>query len=587
MHRLCALALLCVYAYALPAPTWRLTKSPHFEIYSQAGDETTRSNALWLEQLRAFFVQQTGREADSLPPVRVIGFRSAAEYKPYRLRPTSDGYFVGTGSRDYIVMVTMGASEFPVVAHEYAHAILHAGGLQLPPWFNEGLAEFFSTIHIREKGVTLGGELPSNAGSLRRGAWMPLSQLLALPVDSPLRDARESAGLFYAQSWALTEMLVLSPEYGPRFHTFLAALSSGTPSLKALTEVYAKSVDTIANDMRTWVNSRSKFTPVPLPALVTAKVRVEVSDVPAFAAQAILADLLLATGELERAEALYKDLSRERPESADVSAALGTIALRQGDYDRARRHWKRAIDQGVTDATLCYQYAVLADTAGLPADDEVRPALQRALALNPEFDDARYKLALLEKNARQFEAALEQLRAMKTITPARAYNYWTAMADACNEIGRRDEAVAAANKAAMYASTPAERALAAELAHVAQTDLAVAFSRDANGRPQMVTTRIPHNATNWNPFIEPGDDIRSVQGMLREIECGEKGMRILVDTTGGPLKLAIPDPSHVQMRNAPAEFTCGPQPASPVTAEYALTRSPENGDGVVRGLAFR
>ncbi len=107
----------------------------------------------------------------------------------------------------------------------------------------------------------------------------------------------------------------------------------------------------------------------------------EVSEVPAFDAQLILADLLLATGRLERADTLYRQLARERPESADVSAALGTIALRQGDYDRARQHWKHAIDQGITDAMLCYRYAVLAETAGLPAGD-VRPVLERALASN-------------------------------------------------------------------------------------------------------------------------------------------------------------------------------------------------------------
>jgi tetratricopeptide (TPR) repeat protein len=586
MHRFCALALLFTNAHALPAPTWRLTKSPHFEIYSQAGDETARSTALWLEQLRAFFLQQTGQKSDSLAPVRVIGFRSPSDYKPYRLRPTSDGYFVGTGSRDYIVMVTAGASGFRVAAHEYAHAILHAGGLQLPPWLNEGLAEFFSTIHIGERSITLGGEPPSNFSQLRHGAWMPLSQLLALPADSPLRDARDAAGLFYAQSWALTEMLVLSPEYSPRFQSFLTALSSGTTSLRALTTVYAKSENTIVTDVHAWVNSRSRFAPVTLPALATGKFQVEISDVPAFAAQLILADLLLATGELVRAEALYRELARDQPDCADVSAALGAIALRAGDYDQARRHWKHAIDQGVPDAMLCYRYAVLAATAGLQAD-EIRPALERALELNPEFDDARYTLALLEKNNGRYEAALEQLRAMKIVAPVRAYDYWTAMADASNEIGKRDEAIAAAKKASEHASTPAQRSRAAQLTHIAQTDLAVEFSRDANGRVQMVTTRIPHNASNWNPFIEAGDDIRSVQGTLREIECSEKGMRILVDTTGGPLTLAIPDPSHVQMRNAPAEFTCGPQPGNPVTAEYAATKATQNGDGIVRGLEFR
>jgi len=586
MRRIFLLAALCACAHALPAPNWRLTRSPHFEVYSQTGDETARSTALWLEQLRAFFLQQTGQKSDSLPPVRVIGFHSTGEYQPYRLRPTADGYFAGTDSRDYIVMMTLGAGEFHVAAHEYAHAILHAGGLKLPPWLNEGLAELFSTIHIGERAVTLGREPPSNAPLLRHAAWMPLSELLALPAESPLRDKRESAGLFYAQSWALTEMLVLSPDYGPGFQTVLTALAAGTPSVKALTTVYSKSLDSIAGDVHAWINNRNRFTPAPLPALVPEKIRVEVSDVPAFDAQLILADLLLASGRLERAEALYRELARERPEYPDVSAALGTIALRQGDYDRARRHWKQAMDRGITDAMLCYRYAVLAETAVLPAD-EVRPALERALALDPDFDDARYKLALLEKNARQFESALEHLHGMKIIAPVRAYSYWTAMADASNEIGRRDEAIAAAKKASEHASTPAERALAAQLAYVAQTDLSVAFSRDANGRAQMVTTRVPHNISNWNPFIEPGDDIRRVQGTLREIECGEKGMRIVVDITGGALTLAIPDPSHVQMRNAPPEFSCGPQPANPVTAEYAVTKAPENGAGVVRGLEFR
>ncbi len=263
------MAAFCVCAYALPAPNWRLTRSPHFEVYTQAGDETARSTVLWLEQLRAFFLQQTGQKSDSLPPVRVIGFRSRSEYQPYRLRPTSDGYYAGTGSRDYIVMMTLGTSDFNVAAHEYAHAILHADGLELPPWLNEGLAEFFSTIQIGERAVTLGGEPPSNASSLRHAAWMPLSELVALPAESPLRDKRESAGLFYAQSWALTEMLVLSPDYGPRFQTLLTALSSGTPSLKSLTTVYGKTADAISNDVHAWVNNRAKFTPVPLPALVT------------------------------------------------------------------------------------------------------------------------------------------------------------------------------------------------------------------------------------------------------------------------------------------------------------------------------
>ena len=44
--------------------------------------------------------------------------------------------------------------------------------------------------------------------------------------------------LFYSQTWALTEMLMLSPEYGPRFRLLLGSLALGTGSETALHSVY-------------------------------------------------------------------------------------------------------------------------------------------------------------------------------------------------------------------------------------------------------------------------------------------------------------------------------------------------------------
>jgi len=87
-----------------------------------------------------------------------------------------------------------------------------------------------------------------------------------------------------------------------------------------------------------------------------------------------MADMLLASGNLDRADALYRDLAQDAPNDADVSAALGTIALRRGDKDRARQEWKLAIGQGIQDAALCFQYESLAELAGVP-EDELRPVL--------------------------------------------------------------------------------------------------------------------------------------------------------------------------------------------------------------------
>ncbi len=174
----------------------------------------------------------------------------------------------------------------------------------------------------------------------------------------------------------------------------------------------------------------------------------EVSPVSPLASRVLLAQLLLAAGEFDRAEALFS--AWWSADSAEVSAALGTIALHKGDRDAARFAWGRAVALGITDAQLCYRYAILADQAGLSPDD-IRPALERAVALQPDFDDARYQLALLDKNAGRYEAALEQFQAMRGCRTARAYAYWLALADTFNELGRRDEAQSAAEHAAEHA----------------------------------------------------------------------------------------------------------------------------------------
>jgi thioredoxin-like negative regulator of GroEL len=552
-------------ALAATAPPWRLTHSANFEIYAQSSDQRAREMLLWFEQLRAFFQQQGGSSPTPSQPVRVIVFTSEREYQPYRLRSTADAYYVGSGSQDYIVMGTDDPAKFGLAAHEYAHLVLRASGGQLPPWLKEGLAEFFATLHITEHATQLGGVLPGRFRALQRRTWLPVAELMSISEESQKGQNRDAAELFYAESWALTEMLLLSPKYAAGFRPILAP-----PNLD---------IEAVTRELHHWID-QPKLPVIDLPELAAPDVHVEVSAVPPLAMQSLLAQVLLAAGEFDRAEARFQSL----PDTAEISAALGMIALHKGDPEGARRAWKRAIDEGITDARLCYHYAILADRASLPADD-IRPALQRAVALQPDFDDAHYQLALLEKNARHYEAAIEQFHAMRSVPDTREYAYWLALADTFNELGQRDEAQSAARHASERATTARERARAAEETYIAQTDPGVQFARDASGHLQLVTTRMPHQQLDWNPFIEPADEIHRVQGTLREIDCGQL-TTIRVETSGKLVTLAIPDLQHVQMRHAPPDFVCGPQPpASRVLVDYAQTRDGSTA-GIVRGMDF-
>jgi hypothetical protein len=130
-----------------------------------------------------------------------------------------------------------------------------------------------------------------------------------------------------------------------------------------------------------------------------------------------------------------------------------------------------------------------------------------------------------------------------------------------------------------YASTSDERERAVQLQWMADTELAVEIE---GGKFRAV--RVPAGTLARNPFIEPGDQPQRVEATLREVECGESGIRVLVDSPAGALTLRVPDPSRVEIRNAGSvafEFTCGMQEARKVLVEYAAASL------VLRGLELR
>jgi len=551
---------------------WTVAANAHFEVYTDAGGERARASLEWLEQLRGWLIRETGLRPDRLRPARVIGFATALEYSPFRLRETADAYYIGTEGRDYIVM-TMGETRaFAVAAHEYAHMALHSAGLRLPPWLDEGLADVFASA------AEEGGKAPGHVDVLRRRTWLPVAELLRIGAAERERQSPEQGSVFYAESWALTGMLAGAPEYRAKLRSFVTALALGTSCEAALATIYGKTPAQLEAELRSWV-ARGATTAriVPPPAETSAATVVEVAP---DRVRLLIATLLLDAGERGRAEAVYRELSSD---DGDVQAGLGMLAYYDGDRAAAREHWRKALALGTHDDALCFRYAAVADLAGAPPA-EIRPILERAIALRPEFDDARFRLAMLDKNEERFDEAIAQLRAMREVAPARAFAYWSALSDALNATERFDEAEAAAKTAGQCATTVEERARAAEQEYTARTEVVPQLMPDASGRPRMVAARVPRGrSADWNPFVDPRDDVRRTDGALREIQCGEGPSRFVVETAAGRIALTIPDPTRVQMRNAPEEFTCGPQDGRKVSVVYAAGES----GGVLRGIEFR
>lgn len=568
---------------------WTLVRSPHFEVYSQRGESDARDISAQLERLRVFFIRSGALGAQGLDDerrVRVLQFGARDGYAAFRPRETADAFFAGSDAEDYIAVAPPSAplNRERTLAHEYVHAVLHWERKHLPPWFSEGVAEVFSSVELGSDRSLVAGDLAARSQVLQKRGLLPLEKLLSTREDDPLRSRRDDDSVFYAQSWELVRMLLFTEPYCRKTDALWSLFDTGAIDAAKLAPLYGRSLAVIESDLEK--NARAPKTAVVMPGVPVGEFKVHVSAVSQTDFNLVLAGLVLTSGDVNRAEAAYRSVQTERASDPGVAATLGAIALRKHDEVKALLEWKRAFELGLKDPVLCYQYAVLLENSHAP-DEEIAAALRRAIELKPAFDDARYKLGLLESGRQDYAEAVTQLKAVRSVSRARSYGYWIAMASALRALGDRGEALAAAQKAADFARTPDERDYAALVELDTQTDMTVQFARDRDGRLQMVTSRKPHGATRWNPFIELGDSIQTASGPIHKVEC--KGGAVTgfeIDSAVGLVRVALTDPTHVLIEGGKAEFYCGASDGRRVTVQYAATKSTDGVAGIMRGMYF-
>ena len=328
-------ALAAMAIPAIAATPWNVARSGHFEVWSNAPADTARTLAAGMERLRAFFISQLGIVPHDV--VRVICFATGQEYLDYRIRPGADGFSLIGPDGQFIVLHSTGRVDLRIPAHEYAHLLIHSSGWKLPEWLAEGISEVVSSVQFGERYSFIGGDLPGRSPELKTKPWMPPAELFAISLKGEPDAAREP--LFYSQSWALAEMLIVSPAYAPRFPAFLAMLAKGSTSQAAIEGVYRVPAEALFREARERV--LRGLTPIPLPAVGPGPaVREEAASW--FDARVTLARLHHAASQTDLAEAALRELAAERPDAPEVPATLGLIALDRKDPDTAVREWGRA-----------------------------------------------------------------------------------------------------------------------------------------------------------------------------------------------------------------------------------------------------
>ena len=405
---------------------WRHTRTENFEVLSAAPEKKTRELVMELEQFRASFIATFALRPAHEPRVTVVLFNSDrlfTHYKPtYQGRPKEVAGFFVAGTDEVVIALNTGASldeeddPAETIFHEYVHLLLHSRGLHLPTWLNEGLAELFSTFRLNKETVEYGRPKQLYVDLLNLTAMMPLPRLMAVTESSPDYNEEMRAGMFYAQSWALTHFLVCGEDRtnAARLGRFLETAGvSGTGPVETFRQIWGKDFDKLEQKLRTYLQGGRYFqrrAPVMLQDLAA---RIAVRPATEFERDVTLLNLRWRVHQSGDAMLAALHLAEKNPASPRPHELLAAIAAGAGEFPRALERWRMAAELGSENPFVLVQGArgKLHDL-GIDADFDrrlpetesalLRRWLDRAMTVGPLYDDAVETLAFVESRSPEF-----------------------------------------------------------------------------------------------------------------------------------------------------------------------------------------
>lgn len=420
---------------AQTSDTWTRVTTKNFTLVGNAGEKEIRQVATRLEQFRDVFTRLLSlAKFDSPVPTTVVVFKSMNSYKPFNPK-NYDGYFQKGQDLNYITLTSEARNPLAMIYHEYVHFMLANTAGNVPAWFNEGLAEYYSAFLIEDdRKVHVGALIPNHLRTVRQGKLLPLRTLFAVNHDSPEYDERNKSGMFYAESWALVHYLMLGSN-GQRVDQlgkYLQLIAANTPTEEAFKLAFQTEIESLEKELRAYVQSdtfRVQF------ATFHKKLEFDKefksSPLTEAEAEACLGDLLLHINELAAAEARLKHALALDPQLTMAQASLGMVHIRQGRFSDAKKVLGQAV-AGQSDHYLThyfYAYALsregvgaLGGVSSYPAETVkiMRAQLRRAIELNPAYPESYALLAIVNIVAgEELDEAAELLKKVLKLSPAR------------------------------------------------------------------------------------------------------------------------------------------------------------------------
>lgn len=613
---LCLLVVVSQHTTVVAKDTWVSVRTKNFLMLGNASEKEIRRVALKLEQFREAFTNLFPNIRFNTPvPTTVIVFKSDSSFGPFKPGPNVAGYFQSGQDVNYITLTTEVRGQqdpFSVIFHEYTHLLINNTFPSAPVWFNEGLAEYYSTFSITDdQKVVMGTPIASHVYRLRESQMLPLKTLFAVDHSSPHYNERNKQTIFYAQSWALVHYLIIGKKVGQaeNLGKFLTLMAAKTPVDQAFKQAFGVPFETMEKDLRNYVNSNKYYS---LTGHFERKLEVDTTAeaIPLADAevQAYLGDLLLHSHRTDAYTYLEKAVKLD-PSLAMANASLGMAYFREGKVNEAHAALERAVAANSQNYLAHYYYAFTLSRSGpgngptivgYPADvaAKIREHLEKAIALRPDYPESYSLLAFVSLvTGKGIDESLASLKKITASLPGR-HDLTLMLAQLYLEKGERKLARELLEQVVKLSADEQVRHDAAGLlsdissferaTEKAAEDEKQSAHAAADENQVIVQPKDPSPPPDPSSYLrealrQPKAGETQVQGTLVRIECDPKGMVFVVQAGATLLRLRAAGVSDIELTtydpSVRGNVSCGERkPANAVVIAYT--------NGILKSIEF-
>ena len=586
-------------------PQWQEFRTAHFTIVTDAGDKKGREIALRFEQMRAEFVELLSRNKPKMPvPLTVFALRDDKRF--FQMAPLRNGqpirvpgFFIPGEDHQFIVLNASEEEPWRAVQHQFAHLMLNYNYPPTQPWFDEGFAEYFSSMRLDNKQVEIGSDPelsspftedllgneteqrnpPKSLTELLGGwVWLSLPDLFTMKHDTSTYQEPSHRTLFYAQSWMVMHYLINKNKLSETGAYFGLVQLQHVPVEEAIQQAYGMSAAQLDKAVKDYFHSLTQLQqdlhsaqqagaaangpqiyhfPAPIGA---DEIVPQVKPISQADADAMLAEVMVRIPE--RREQGVKEIDRilhltdkngQTIDNEIAHRALAWVHMERKEFPQAAEELGNAAALDPRDVWNRYYLSLLKYRTAQVKHEEMQGLpnmmidMRETIDWYPDFAEAYNMLAMARIEGGGAASALEAIKQAIALSP-RNEQYVFNLGQ-IQEAGKKWDAAQEIFERLKSSSNPQ----IAAAAHKQLEELPVV-------RKYGISPSAPKRSTSSSPFDELDQEAQKraqqqehdptvpdkrptqfAKGVLVSVDCSHAPAAVLTVNTGRPLKLHVAD----------------------------------------------